>query len=211
MAVENEIKELQLGLESKVCGLAKDGLKELAEHLQVGAKELGRLALSRKICEKIELDLSETDDKKTLLVVLLAFVDETVADKPTKVKVKPPNPSEKATEKAQGAETKVNVDVSKVLRRDFKIHGVVAGDNFKDGLSFVSLARQIESGIKAGYKESEINEAVISAVSPSLTLRSYLEMIPGFVQKIVTIFPGLFKDYSRTKLNFQGPPTREVI
>ena len=34
---------------------------------------------------------------------------------------------------------------------------------------------------------------------------------PGFVQKIVTIFPGLFKDYSRTKLNFQGPPTRGVI
>ena len=33
----------------------------------------------------------------------------------------------------------------------------------------------------------------------------------GFVQKIITIFPGLFKDYSRTKLNFQGPPTREVI
>ena len=185
MAVENEIKELQLGLESKVCGLAKDGLKKLAEHLQVGAKELGRLALSRKIRKKIELDLSETDDKKTLLVVLLAFVDgkpppledETVADKPTKVKVEPPNPSEKATEKAQGAETKVNVDVSKVLRRDFKIHGVVAGDNFKDGLSFVSLARQIESGIKAGYKESEINEAVIRAVSPSL--KYFIEVVLG--------------------------------
>ena len=33
----------------------------------------------------------------------------------------------------------------------------------------------------------------------------------GFVQKIATIFPGLFKDFSRTKLNFQGPPTRNVI
>ena len=38
-----------------------------------------------------------------------------------------------------------------------------------------------------------------------------LTHLTGFVQKIVTIFPGLFKDYSRTKLNFQGPPTREVI
>ena len=37
--------------------------------------------------------------------------------------------------------------------------------------------RPIESGIKAGYKESEIVEAVIHAVSPSLNLRSYLEMI----------------------------------
>ena len=33
----------------------------------------------------------------------------------------------------------------------------------------------------------------------------------GLVQKIAFIFPGLFKDYSRTKLNFQGPPTRNVI
>ena len=33
----------------------------------------------------------------------------------------------------------------------------------------------------------------------------------GFVQKITTVFPGLFKDFSRTKLNFQGPPTMNVI
>lgn len=43
------------------------------------------------------------------------------------------------TQEAQGVETKVNVDVSKELRREFQIHGVVEGDNFKDGLSFVSL------------------------------------------------------------------------
>ena len=83
----------------------------------------------------------------------------------------------KASGKAQGAETKVIVDVSKVLRRELKIHGVVAGDNFKDGLSLVSQVRLIESGIEAGYKESEVVEAVIRAVSPSLNLRSYLEMI----------------------------------
>jgi len=33
----------------------------------------------------------------------------------------------------------------------------------------------------------------------------------GFIQKIATIFPELFKDFSRTKLNFQGPPTRNAI
>ena len=48
-----------------------------------------------------------------------------------------------------------------MLRREFKIYGGVAGDNFKDGLLFVSLVRQIESGTKAGYKECEIVEAVI--------------------------------------------------
>ena len=185
MAAENEIEQLQLQLESKVCGLRVDALAQLAEHFQVETKELGRLALSKRIREKIEQDVSEADDKKTLLVGLIAFVDgkpppledDTAEDKQVQAKVEPLNSTGKGTEKAQGTKTKVNVDFSNVLRREFKIHGVVAGDNFKDGLSFVSLARQIESGIKAGYKESEIEEAVIRAVSPSLKLRSYLEMI----------------------------------
>ena len=74
MATESEIEELQLQLESKVCGLGVGALAQLAEHLQVETKELGRLALSKKIREKIEQDLSEADDKKTLLVGLIAFV-----------------------------------------------------------------------------------------------------------------------------------------
>ena len=171
MAAEHEIEELQLQLESKVCGLGVDALAELAEHLQVETKDLGRLALSKRIREKIEQDLSEVDDKKTLLVGLIAFVNgkppplegDTTEDKPAKLNVEPLNSTEKATQEAQGAQTKVNADVSKVLWQ-CKIHGVVAGDNFKDGLPFVSLVRQIESGIKAGYKETEIVKAVIRAV-----------------------------------------------
>ena len=33
----------------------------------------------------------------------------------------------------------------------------------------------------------------------------------GFIQKIATIFQGLFKDFSRTTLDFQGQPTRNII
>ena len=104
------------------------------------------MQLSKRVREKIVQDVSEADDNKTLLVRFLAFAngkpppleDDPTKGTPTKVKVEPPNPTEKAPEKAQGVETKVNVDVSKVLGREFKIYGVVAGDNFKDGLSFVS-------------------------------------------------------------------------
>ena len=152
MAAEHEIEDLQLQLESKVCGLGVDALAQLAEHLQVKTKGLGRLALSKKIREKIEQDLSEADDKKTLLVGLIAFMNgkppllegDTTEDKTVKVKVEPLSLTEKVTQEAQGVETGVNLHVSKVHRWEFKIHGVVAGDNFKDGLSFVSLARQIE-------------------------------------------------------------------
>ena len=208
MATESEIEELQLELEAKVCGLDVDALGQLAEHLALEKGKLGRLQLSKRVREKIEQDVSEADDKKTLLVGLLLFVDgkpppledDTTKGTPTKVKVEPTIPTEKASEKAQGAETKVNADVSKVLRREFKIHGVVAGDNFKDGLSFVSLVRQIESGIKAGYKESEIVEAVIRAVSPSLNLRSYLEMIQDLsLSRLRQIMKSHFKQKSATE------------
>ena len=64
-----------------------------------------------------------------------------------------------------------------MLKRDFKVHGVVSGDNLKDGLSFVSLSRQIDAGLRAGYKDNEIIDAVIRAVSPNMQLKSYLEMI----------------------------------
>ena len=54
MAAEHEIEELQLQRESKVCGLGVDALVELEEHLQVETKDLGRLALSKRIREKTE-------------------------------------------------------------------------------------------------------------------------------------------------------------
>lgn len=39
----------------------------------------------------------------------------------------------------KGIEVKVNLDINKVLKRDFKIYGIVVGDNFKDRFFFVSL------------------------------------------------------------------------
>ena len=35
--------------------------------------------------------------------------------------------------------------------------------------------------------------------------------LTGFIQKIATIFQGFFKDFSRTTLDFQGQPTRNII
>ena len=76
MAAEHEIEELQLQLESKVCGLGVDALAQLAEHLQVETKELGRLALLKKVREQIEHDVNEADDKKMLFVGRLNCVCE---------------------------------------------------------------------------------------------------------------------------------------
>ena len=106
--------------------------------------------------------------------------------------------------KVQGTETKVNLDVSKVLKRDFKVHGVVAEDNFKDGHSFVNLSRQIDAGLRAGYKENEIIDAVIRVVSPSLQLRSYLEMIQDLtLTRLRLIMKAHIKQKSGTELHHE--------
>ena len=201
MAAQSEVEELQPQLESKICSIDLNGLLELAAHLNVESKELGKLALSKKIREEVENSLTETEDKKVYLVGLLAFVngkppplegDATANKEQVEVKHESPN---------QSGTLKVNIDVSKVLKCNFKIHGVVAGDNFKDGLSFVSLSRQIDAGLKAGYKENEIIDAVIRAVSPSLQLRSYLEMIQDLtLTRLRLIMKAHFKQKSGTEL-----------
>ena len=75
MAAQSEVEELQLQLEWKICSLDLNGLVELAAHLNVESKELGKLALSKKIREEVENSLTETEDKKVYLVGLLAFVN----------------------------------------------------------------------------------------------------------------------------------------
>ena len=154
--------------------------------------------------------MTETEDNKVYLVGLLAFVngkppplegDATASKEHVKVKHESLNQSGTLREKTETKEAKVNLNVSKVLKRDFKIHGVVAGDNFEDGLSFVSLSRQIDAGLKAGYKENEIIDAVIRAVSPSLQLRSYLEMIQDLtLTRLRLIMKAHFKQKSGTEL-----------
>ena len=204
MAAESEVEEVQL--ESKICSIDLNGLVELAAHLKVESKELGKLALSNKIREEVENSL----DKKIYLVGLLAFVNgkppslegDVTANK-GQVKVKQESLKQSGTlkEQIEAKEPKVNLAVSKVFKRDFKIHGVVAGDNFKDGLSFVSLSRQIDGGLRAGYKENKIIDAAIRTVSPSLQLRSYLEMIQDLtLTRLRLIMKAYFKQKLGTEL-----------
>ena len=94
-----------------------------------------------------------------------------------------------------------NIDLARALKRDFKIFGVIGGGKPKDSLSFVSLPRQMAAGSNSGYKENEIVEAVIRAVSPSLKLRSYLEMINDLtIVRLKQILRAHFKEQSGTKL-----------
>ena len=66
-----------------------------------------------------------------------------------------------------------------LLRREFRIKGQIGEPEQSDKLSFVSLIKQIDSGIAKGYEEHEIIDGVIQAIMPSMKLRSYLETLKG--------------------------------
>lgn len=57
--------------------------------------------------------------------------------------------------------------------KDFKISGEISDRPTR--LSFVSLVRQIEAGLRKSYSEADIIDGVTRAISPSLPLRNYLE------------------------------------
>lgn len=60
-------------------------------------------------------------------------------------------------------------------KKEFKIQGQIGDPGQRDKLAFMSLVHQIDSGLKRGYPEKEIVEAVVRAVTPGLQLRDYLE------------------------------------
>ncbi|KAL1264187.1 hypothetical protein QQF64_004542 [Cirrhinus molitorella] len=62
------------------------------------------------------------------------------------------------------------------LRREFRVFGQIGEAGQKDKLSYTSLNNQIELGVRKGYAEAEIIEAVIRAVSPGFPLRELLEI-----------------------------------
>ena len=212
MAEQSEIEELQLALESEICGLTKEELIKVAKHVNVNIEGLRKLQISKRIREKIEADIEKSEDKKTLLEELNNVVGleppplENPQDNTTVNQVENGGQQEEVQEtqpepKAKEAETKVSVDIAKAFKRDFKIFGTISGESHKDGLSFVSLVRQIDTGIKSGYKETEIIEAVIRAVSPSLKLRSYLEMMSELsLSRLKQILRAHFKEKSATEI-----------
>jgi hypothetical protein len=64
-----------------------------------------------------------------------------------------------------------------LIRREFKISGQIGEPGQTDKLTFVSLTHQIDSGLKRNYKESEIVDAVIRAISLHSSLRSCVETL----------------------------------
>lgn len=155
-------------LESVGLGIA------LPETDRIKAKTKGRTGLLGLINRYLSSEeLEESDDQglgklKELREVLLGEIPEKVDDKSSQKVGTPESPSDPTS-------TKVSQHHREYIRRDFKISGQIAGSQQKDGLGFTSLIHQIEAGLRKGYPEEEVVEAVIRATNPGLNLRGYLE------------------------------------
>ena len=75
----------------------------------------------------------------------------TKAMKEASVKLEGTKPTSAPATKAKEGNIVSLVGVKTALRRDFKIMGVIGGEEQKDRLSFVSLMRQIDAGRTRGY------------------------------------------------------------
>ena len=64
---------------------------------------------------------------------------------------------------AQAGSTQLD-NLKMLMRRDFRIAGMVAPQGQKDQLSFMSLNHQIEDGLQRGYSGREVIDAVIKCI-----------------------------------------------
>ncbi|XP_063967616.1 uncharacterized protein LOC135157065 [Lytechinus pictus] len=161
------------------------------------AKSKGRAGLKRVIRRFLDGDeLEDSEDGgKSVLQGLTKILgkgdrdgDENVVEvkaRTTKLPREPPTqpksdqPAEEADDTSQRSPilkmTNQLPHTPVTWRKEFRIQGQIGEPSQKDKLSFVSLARQINSGLKKGFPAEEITEAVVRAVNPGLSLRSYLE------------------------------------
>ena len=79
-------------------------------------------------------------------------------------------------------------------------------------MTFVSLTHQIDSGLKRGYKETEIVDAVIRAIYLQSRLKSYVETLKDqSLPKLRNILRVHYREISASELyqnlatTFQGP------
>ena len=69
-----------------------------------------------------------------------------------------------------------------LLRRDFKISGIIGNSGQKDRISFASLTYQINDDRTAGYSDHEIVVGVLkTTMLPNLRLRNVLETMQGLI------------------------------
>ena len=112
--------------------------------------------------------------------------------------------SKKVKTAQAGSRDSIKVDgvgANVLYRRELKISGTIGSPGETNKLNFISLIHQIEGALSKGYTEAEVRDAVIRAISPGMTLRSFLECTPDLaLSKLRKILRSHYREKSSTEL-----------
>ena len=166
-----DVESLQIEIQVALCSLSEERLTEVCSELKITLppESKGRLVFIRALNKYLETEELDYEKLKGLSSSLSVQERQIAPEQ----KMGPPKATENKTATVK-VEQNPAVSISK-FKRDFKISGQIGDVSQKDRLSFSSLVHQIENGLKNDYTEDEIKEAVIKAINPALSLRSYLE------------------------------------
>ena len=181
-----DTEELRLLIDDEILKIQQEKLREFATSLTINVEGKNLRIVRRLITKFVD---AMGDDQLTGLLNDLRKFNTVEEPKETPPKETPPKetPAPTMTEDAIKTETSAFLegtsgkrDLQTLLgfRREFRIKGVIGEVGHKEGLSLVSLNRQIQEGLSRGYTEEEVIHAVINAVSPSVHLRTLLESSP---------------------------------
>ena len=196
------MEQLQLQVEARLFDQDEGKLAEMMEILGIEDEVAGKTKMQLiKIIRK-EIDGKMESDEKAAyacLEQLFAYVKgivpplEKAGGSTEETEQKPVANGEKGEKMGSGGKTnkdQVEQDTENILSqlagtkvapsllcREYKLSGQIGEPGQTEKLTFVSLMHQIDSGLKRGYKESEIVDAVIRAISPHSSLRSYVETL----------------------------------
>ena len=166
-----DVENLQIEIQAAFCNLSEEKLKDVCSKLNITLppESKGRLVFIQALNKYLETEELDYEKLKELLSSL-SMEGKVMAPQMKTEPLKTPEKDDVTVKPEQ----KPAVSISK-FKRDFKISGQIGDLSQKDRLSFSSLVHQIENGLKNDYTEDEIKEAVIKAINPALSLRSYLE------------------------------------
>lgn len=227
MSVTSEVEELQTKLAGFIVPLGKDKLCELCVHFKIPEADFEtktRLGLTTFLISKIEQlvsDLKEEDMGPFLKDCINVVAQMREGNDPEQdrikeleaniaaLKAKQEKELEAAKERLRAAKSETGVspdgssisNLKSILRREFRIVGVLGPQGQKDNLSLMSLNRQIEEGLKKGYEEKEVIDGIIRCISSSLPLKDYIEaMRESGLETIKKILRAHFQEKNASEL-----------
>lgn len=168
-------EELQLDMQKKPCQASEETLRAIAVEFKIEISEQRRSTIVCLIFQYIDKKMiAKTDEegKSFLQGQCSRHFKTTEANNKS---VQEENLNAPVPQKLENPTLQNVLESTSVFRRQFEVVGQIGHAKEKDKLSFTSLTRQVDSGLKQGYSEQEIVDGVIRAISAGMVLRSHVE------------------------------------